>query len=168
VNIHILSRKSVDRIVKTRYCRLNNWALISIYNSSGPLDADQVLESLGCHEILSLRFSDISSTQYHSMSKYKNHKKHLVLFSDNHAKQIIDFIDRQKDKIIDLVVHCEAGISRSGAVGLFVCRYLGLDERKYRDDNPEIEPNHYIFNVLYKVSGMKSNYETLWHKLTSV
>jgi predicted protein tyrosine phosphatase len=142
--------------------------LISIYNTKGPVvDENGVLGLLGCHEVLSIRFSDISNTQYDSMSKYKSRKKHLVLFSDAHAKQIIAFIDRLKDKITDLVIHCEAGISRSGAVGLFVCRYLGLDETKYRDANRKINPNQYVFDVLYKVSGMKADYESLWHKLTN-
>ena len=32
---------------------------------------------------------------------------------------------------ITLIVHCSAGISRSGAVGTFVNQYLNLDTQKF-------------------------------------
>lgn len=41
---------------------------------------------------------------------------------------IKQFIDKNKDAVDKIIVHCHAGISRSSAVAMCVCRYLGLDD----------------------------------------
>ena len=53
------------------------------------------------------------------------------------AKQIINFIDKAQEDENDsvLVVHCQAGISRSGAVGTFACDYCGLDYNRFIKEN---------------------------------
>lgn len=44
------------------------------------------------------------------------------IFSTDHAREILDFIHHHRDKPVPchLLVHCEAGISRSAAVAVFV------------------------------------------------
>lgn len=46
----------------------------------------------------------------------------------HHAEHIVGFIDRQarREEFIDLVVHCQAGISRSAAVAQFVADRYGV------------------------------------------
>jgi len=58
---------------------------------------------------------------------------------------------------ITLIVHCSAGISRSGAVGTFVNQYLNLDTQKFCFKYSKlIYPNKYILDTLFKVSNLKN------------
>jgi predicted protein tyrosine phosphatase len=52
------------------------------------------------------------------------------------------------------VLHCDAGVSRSGAVGTFIQRYLEIEEEGFKKLNPYIHPNHFVLNILMEVSGM--------------
>lgn len=76
------------------------------------------------------------------------------LFSRADAKLIINFLNRhfQNPSSFDQVlVHCQAGISRSQAVALFVAKYYYKDEELYRElmENAVLpEGNKYIFQIL--------------------
>lgn len=52
----------------------------------------------------------------------------LVAFSRDHARVIIDWVEalHQESDEVHLIVHCDAGLSRSPAVGLFIAEHLGL------------------------------------------
>ena len=73
-----------------------------------------------------------------------------ILFNDTHASQIISFIDkvnlREEDSA--LIIHCAAGVSRSGAVGVFANDYLDLSYSKLIKGSPQILPNVYILSLL--------------------
>ncbi len=47
-----------------------------------------------------------------------------------------------------MIVHCAAGVSRSGAVGLFVRDYFSLDYSEFKRQNPHIVPNLWVSKVL--------------------
>ena len=66
------------------------------------------------------------------------------------AKRILDFIDRNKDRE-NLFIHCTAGVSRSGAVGTFICEYTGSDFTTFKKKNPNILPNPHVLSVLNKI-----------------
>ena len=82
----------------------------------------------------------------------------LKLFSVSQAEEVITFINLIKDAEEDavLVVHCDAGVSRSGAVGTFVCDYLGLDYNEFMSENKGIMPNPYVLKLLRETAGMNS------------
>lgn len=108
-------------------------------------------------------FNDISKDECNSI-KYKNVNSLLnddvyILFNESKAKDIINFVDCIKDKVKVLIVHCTAGISRSGAVGYWVNKYLGLDENKFMRLNSQIYPNRYVYNILCEVSGLRNKIE---------
>ena len=64
-----------------------------------------------CVACLSLKFHDVLERQ-----------KGKVAFDSSHANAIINFI--KKDNNHDIVVHCEAGLSRSAAVVRFLVEYF--------------------------------------------
>lgn len=70
------------------------------------------------------------------------------LFNRDQALAIIDFVEQNKGRIF--LVHCHAGISRSGAVGTFIRQVLRLDYDSFMRDNPKIIPNQFILNLLNK------------------
>ena len=69
--------------------------------------------------------------------------------NDNELKNIVDFINKHKDKSV-FMVHCSAGISRSGAVAIFLYdKFLSeIDKEQFRRENKYIRPNLYILNRL--------------------
>jgi predicted protein tyrosine phosphatase len=72
--------------------------------------------------------------------------------SDIELNKIINFINKHKDKSV-FIIHCSAGISRSGAVATFIRdKFIDeIDNEKFNSENKYIHPNLYIlkrFNEL--------------------
>lgn len=142
-------------------CRSHKWNLISIYTKPEEEvltpDIKQTLPLLNCLDSLSLHFADITRDEYFKYYEELKRKRCDALFNEEQARQIIEFVNKinKKDDDEYLVVHCDAGISRSGAVGTFINDYLGLDYKQFKDMNRGIRPNQYILDVLQNVSGIK-------------
>lgn len=169
--IVILSRQWIERSIKEsqKISEIDgNWALISIYTDHALLNPKtiEILKTLECEEYLSVRFADITLENYEKAKSFYD-EKNLILFTKEQAQQIINFINtiNQNNKIQTLVVHCSAGISRSGACGFFACRYLHLNEKEFWKTNPNIAPNNHVLDLLHKVSGMKDDYIKFWDNL---
>lgn len=75
--------------------------------------------------------------------------------SDNELKKIVDFIIKHKDKSV-FMVHCSAGISRSGAVVTFIReKFLSeVDKEIFMKENKFIQPNLYILNQLKSLDSV--------------
>lgn len=69
--------------------------------------------------------------------------------NDNELKNIVNFVNKNKYKSV-FVVHCSAGISRSGAVATFIKeKFLSeVNKEKFMKENKFIQPNLYILNRL--------------------
>lgn len=150
------------------------WGLISIFGVTDKEGANgyrehnylvtpdkiPTLQKLGCELFHNSCFMDITKEQYekHNRTIYMEN----MLFDEIRAKAIVDWVDYNKNNLDRLVCHCDAGVSRSGAVGLWATRYLGLDEKKYCESNPSIQPNQHVLKTLSDVSGMSKDYEDFW------
>jgi hypothetical protein len=78
----------------------------------------------------------------------------LSRFTENKARQIIEFVNtshRKGAKSID--IHCDMGISRSGAVAKWVNEYLGL-QNLYLDDYTRY--NRFVYEKLCYLSGVQT------------
>lgn len=168
----VLSRQEVERCIADttgKFAITCPWDLISIYGQHRLIRDDNNHKLSHCHNVLSLHFSDISREEYDSIKAYENEqtkrlKEQIIVFDRGHAKKVIDFVTKlqiEPQKRL-LVVHCHAGISRSGAVGLFINRYLKLNDKLFRQDNPYILPNAYILSTLMEMSGLNDDYEAWW------
>jgi len=72
------------------------------------------------------------------------------IFNDNIAKELILFILKNKDKK-SCIVHCSAGVARSGAVGEFINDFLGSQSwSDFKKENPRISPNILVKTLLNK------------------
>lgn len=69
--------------------------------------------------------------------------------SETELQKIVDFINKHTDKST-YIIHCSAGISRSGAVATFLYdKFLvEIDKEVFRRENKFIRPNLYILNRL--------------------
>ena len=128
------------------------WSLISIYTEPKEEFLTEknklILKGIGMKESLSLCFWDIEN-------KREIFEKHpdARLFNKEQAKLIIGMLpyaDQYDDAV--LIVHCDAGISRSGAVGTFAVDFLGLDYEVFTKENPCLMPNFHVYNLLRRVA----------------
>ena len=163
-NIYIFSRREIENWIKELFCPYieSKWALISIWADSRLIELKTVpiLEKLGCQANISVRFDDITADSP-SVGQATQSGRKFILFDEVHARNIINFTNAVKGKVVIIVVHCAAGVSRSGAVGLWMCRYLGLKESEYLFNNRGIMPNYYVINKLSDVSGIKKEWEKI-------
>jgi len=166
-NVKIYPRSIVEDILRGNVeVDFNDWFLISIYTNPddeliiGPSNRKR-LGDLGCLDYLSMRFWDITEEGLAGTSMvYPD----VCLFDVEHAEQTISFIDKSLSSLykkITYVVHCDAGISRSGAIGVFICDYLDwhFQEKsdmyeKLKEEHPHIHPNQHVLRILKKVAGM--------------
>ena len=155
--IIVMNRFHADLMVKgLEKPPSDRWWLISIYGwPDKPLlnsFTEPMAEKAGCMGHITLNFGDITPEKLKTAQKlYPENAKSMILFGKNHARQIIDFTDKihaSKDEG-DLIVHCHAGISRSGAVAMFVHHRTGID---FYDS--EINPNKHITKVLEETAGI--------------
>lgn len=159
--VKVCSRNTMDRLAFSDfgYPKFGNvWHLISIHGDSERLMSPEVVaifKSLGMKEWLSQEFWDITDDPVLIEQLRKSYPKY-ILFSRKQAKEIVDFINERQKEPEDsvLVCHCDAGISRSGAVATFACEACGLDYMKFKQMNPFIHPNHMVLRMLRKAAGM--------------
>ena len=138
--ISIVNRFRMQLVINDMFQPPNwPWALISIYSSPEEelvtRENFRKIEKMGCQSCLSQMFQDGSIDD-----EWLDYP-----FLSEHAQEVIDFLDRMQsmDERMLLILHCDAGISRSGAVGRFSADYLDLAfEDKY------ILPNPYVSRIL--------------------
>jgi predicted protein tyrosine phosphatase/predicted RNase H-like HicB family nuclease len=100
--------------------------------------------------VLNLVFSDMTDKEYLGYTQgYIEQGISVRKFDISDAEKIVEFIDRNsKNGVKQWIIHCHAGISRSGAVGLFINNYLRYDWKSFKLDNPRVRPNFYIIHML--------------------
>lgn len=107
--------------------------------------------------VLKLEFDDITDSDGYS---FRTDGTSLTLFSASQAVQIVQFAQRINRKKI-LVVHCDAGISRSGAIGVVLNEYCNCileknpdDYLRFVNDNPDITPNSLVVRLMREETGI--------------
>lgn len=104
-------------------------------------------------DILRLHFDDIP----YPIENY-------TLMNKEHSEKIKNFIDKYKGSINNIVVHCNAGISRSGAVGCILARYLnGSDDDMFRSG--KYIPNKHIYKLMAKEFNLDYSEELFKNKM---
>jgi predicted protein tyrosine phosphatase len=164
--IHVQNRFNMDLIAQFGIdsgfpFHKRTWHLISIYTGESakcsPLylteKTIQTLKTIGMKECLSLRFGDITEEMVDVIKAYPN----IPLFKKEQAEDVVKFLNDRKAEQTDdiLMVHCDAGISRSGAVAIFSCEFFDLDYREFQKDNPYLCPNSTVMRLLRKAAGIE-------------
>ena len=100
--------------------------------------------------------------------KFKNAKDVLYLYFDDVEKQIgmccpmnesdaakvKDFVECWKDRVDTIIVHCLAGISRSGAIGYFLEHLLNDKPMEEVFANPRHVPNKKCYTLMCEAYGI--------------
>jgi len=92
-----------------------------------------------CRGILRLRFHDAEPTEgFLSPPEIKQ-------MTHQQAQAIWQFVKKHLSDIKLVVVHCEAGMSRSPAIAAAICKGLGGDDSRFFD---EFQPNMLVYGLL--------------------
>ena len=153
MKIRVLPRIFFEKIkgTPTEAELLEKTKIISINSSWGFDDTPPFSENFFNHpHLLTLTFDDICNEP-----ETPEDQGNTVLFNEAMAQQIMRFVD---DGELPLLVHCTAGISRSGAVGevlnWYFNRYLeynAKDDEYFVQNNRQIMPNTIVRRIMLKV-----------------
>ena len=144
-NMNNISIGVLSRFDASQYCKephKTDSAIISIstpnidyfYLKVEPTDENRVVA------ILNLEFMDADCPGNNDV--YGNPTTISDLMSDKDAKTVVDFVEQYKDKRI--LVHCDAGISRSSAVVAAILKhYTGNDDMIF--DSRRYNPNRWVY-----------------------
>lgn len=137
-------------------CFGDMWHLISISSSRSECPDREFLRNFkkyGCGSWMTIWFSDLTTDGFEEI---KREYPSVKLFATKEARKIIKFVEVLKSRPSPhgdtIIVHCDAGVSRSGAVADFLCDYLDLDRDKFEMDNRCIFPNQHVLRVLRRVA----------------
>lgn len=105
-------------------------------------------------KFLPMKFDDC-----HPSSAFKFPQHNMKAMSFEEADKMFKFIEfwNGQHEEVNLIVHCHAGICRSGAVGEFVKFYCDLDSNEFHKMNPNIQPNDWVLNSLFQVAMENKN-----------
>jgi predicted protein tyrosine phosphatase len=102
-------------------------------------------------DVLRLRFDDIDPGQWWSEELERLWPDYQPMLP-YHAKQVQPFLQRRlRDGVASLLVHCEAGISRSPSIAMAICDCLGLARETIdwggRNVNAD-PPNQHVYRMM--------------------
>ena len=133
--IDCCSKKDIENEKYTK--RLpGRWFVISIYSPDN-LPADIAFTD-SCAGVLLLCFDD---RDYESGDGGRK----VELFKKEWADEILSLIDGFGESIDSIIVHCEAGISRSSAIAAGICKYFGKSDNKFFKDKV---PNRFVYRLM--------------------
>ena len=156
MRVHILAKREFDGLMKQNKITDENVekfnsiyfiSLIDNHNREGHYFKEN-------HEnVMNMRFDDVENDggpaflmkDDPDIDAFEEDK--VKAFSEKQAKDLYEFIKMHRDKET-CIVHCMAGISRSGAVGSFVQGYCQGDWELFKRDNPFISPNGRVHRML--------------------
>lgn len=144
MNIIVLNRKQAEQYIGT-----TDYIVISI---TDPRSKDaKFIEDKHRIDILRLKFHDVEpSTEQYIKDFYGVFIKY---FTEYKAKNIIEFVNMYKCLNVDIIVHCEAGISRSAGVAAAISKWLfNTDEHFFKSFYPNMSVYRTILNEVDKIN----------------
>lgn len=148
-NVYALDWMSFDNMCSERNITdetvesWNNQAFIEIHSES---DKDKFTFKRSHSNVLHLVFDDVMEDQPYEDLEGNKLGPNFVTISDEQAKQLADFITLHKER--NFLIHCHAGISRSGATAQAICELKDIPLETFRVMNPYAHPNGTVLRKL--------------------
>jgi len=100
--------------------------------------------------IITVRFHDLDPDW--PVDPERDPRPSYVFMSEEDAKRIVDHVVRfhEHPERWECLVHCMAGVSRSGAVGTFIQRVAGIPAEHFLTQNTGLHPNRYVLKLLMR------------------
>jgi predicted protein tyrosine phosphatase len=149
MKVFIKSKKEFDDLMKTKGItnanveEYQNNFFISINNT---FENDELPYFENKQNVMVLYFDDVEKDLDIPIIG-TNKTQTAKAFTIAQAEEVLNFINKHKNKD-NCIVHCSAGISRSGAVGTFINDYFGGDWFEFKKLNPHIHPNGLVLHLL--------------------
>lgn len=154
--ISIFSKGYFEKVLKENNINDSNVETFENYTFISILNTDDVGDNIGHFKenhsnVIVLKFDDISEDLEFKPGKYAK------VINEEQANELINFITKNEDRIKNgnSIIHCSAGVSRSGAVGTFINDYFNFDYKKFKENNPNIQPNPEVLRILKKLTIYK-------------
>lgn len=143
----IISKNEIIQYSKNNFKDLKkdeNTVIISITTPNDSILSENILNQF--KDSLSIQFYDIT-----------HNEANIKIISDEIAKKIKNFIIKHKND--NFIVHCDAGQSRSAAVGLAIYYIIVFNENRYEfqisknpiKEHPRYSPNWTVFNKIAEI-----------------
>jgi predicted protein tyrosine phosphatase len=133
-DIVVLPRRAIEEIDTPLA-----WAMISIATEEGTWPEFDDKNNKG---VLRLAF--------HDSDPNNTHNPHIAteeqLFNSMRANLVLDFVEEKKRDIDMLVVHCEAGVSRSPAIAAVISKVVFGEDKDFF--LPPFTPNMHVYRVM--------------------
>lgn len=131
-------------------------AIISISTPNVDYDESPFIDNENnVSEILELSFCDADFPGEKDV--YGRLTTDFDLMTDEDADKVVEFMERHKDKFI--IVHCDAGISRSAGVAAAILKYYNGDDSPIFDSR-WYNPNRWCYRKVLEAFERKfSNYD---------
>jgi predicted protein tyrosine phosphatase len=135
MKVDVYSRRNVAQLdPNPEVCLISVWSLSALgtmgYEDNIPLD--------GWRDSLKLEFDDVT---HNSMDMY-------IPFDEEMGQATYDFMHKYMGH--DFVIHCDAGFSRSVAMGAFMAQAFGYDPI-YHECGHDGMRNILVFNILRRI-----------------
>lgn len=137
-------KNHINVFSKSTFYETYNWldrklmqtgAYICIHDSNNPHIIDDT------ENVLNVWFDDTDPTND------VQYPPNIVHFSEDDALKIKNFVN-QNENANFWMIHCTAGICRSGAVGEVLSEFFQIPYWEFKQDNPQIKPNIHVKNLL--------------------
>jgi len=159
--VKILNRKTIERYASgEEKCPFSDrqWHLVSIHGASSSLltnRTEAALKRMGMISGMSIEFWDMTDNPEVLVTMKKEYPDY-VMFDLGHAEKILGFLNEIKDEDGErlLICQCDAGMSRSMAVGEFACEFNELNYKDFAKDNRKITSNPLVLKLLREKSGI--------------
>ena len=144
----VFSRREMQRYAWQEH---NETSIVISINSSCELFLEIPYNSKnGIKKLLSLSFDDITDDTYSDMveecPEYVTEHS-AVLMSKQDAARIVAFVKKYKDSVDGIIVHCDAGVSRSAGIMAAIMKWLTGDDSKIFNDL-RFHPNMWCYRLV--------------------
>jgi predicted protein tyrosine phosphatase len=139
MEIFVYSRSGLDA------ARPHEVPHVVISITSSPDDVARLRKNPACVGVLRLSFPDVeTASELHPEER---------LFSRDHATTIWSFVQQHRSAIERIVVHCDAGVSRSAAVAAALARTLDGDDAQFFAGR--YRPNMRVYRMLLEAGSAR-------------
>ena len=137
--IKILSRQFMENLDHPlAYINLDILSHIVISITDNDLPDCNIPDRIDCQGILRLKSSDWNRNDVEIDKEYQ-------FFTKTMATAVLEFINTHIDNIKSIIVHCEAGVSRSAGLAAALSKLLNNDDRFFFE---YFSPNILVYNAL--------------------
>jgi len=152
MKINVLSKIEFEDLMINKNIDDSNVESLDTIMFISILNTDSVGDNIGHFKhnhknVLILNFDDVEFDIIDTDIK-------AVAFTEEQGHQLMSFIDSNKDKN-QCIVHCSAGISRSGAVGAFISDYFNQSYASFKKINPYTKPNPRVMRIMNRILRQK-------------